>query len=58
MDEKLTGDQREELETVRAQAARIADVVRRLAKLKSPMSVENSSGARMIDLSTSTTHNE
>ena len=46
------------LERVREQAARIADIVRQLAKLKSPRSVEYRSGARMIDLSSSTTHHE
>ena len=58
MDRELTVGQRDELQLVREQAARIADVVRRLAKLKNPSSVEYSSGARMIDLSTGTTHNE
>jgi len=58
MDRELTAGQRDELQLVREQAARIADVVRRLAKLKNPSSVEYSSGARMIDLSTGTTHNE
>jgi len=58
MDRALTDDQRRQLELVRAQAARIADIVRHLAKLKNPRSVEYPSGARMIDLSTSTTHNE
>jgi DNA-binding response OmpR family regulator len=58
MDHDLTVDQREQLQIVREQAARIADVVRRLAKLKNPQSVEYLSGARMIDLSKSTTHHE
>jgi len=58
MDRDLTADQREQLQIVREQAARIADVVRRLAKLKNPKSVEYLSGARMIDLSKSTTHHE
>jgi DNA-binding response OmpR family regulator len=58
MDDDLTADQREQLQMVREQAARIADVVRRLAKLKNPKSVEYLSGARMIDLSKSTTHHE
>jgi DNA-binding response OmpR family regulator len=58
MDDTLPNDQRDELETVRAQAASIADVVRRLAKLKDPRAMENRSGARMIDLSKGTTHNE
>ena len=58
MDRALTADQHRQLELVRAQAARIADIVRHLAKLKNPRSVEYPSGTRMIDLSTSTTHNE
>jgi DNA-binding response OmpR family regulator len=58
MDHDLTADQREQLQIVREQAARIADVVRRLAKLKNPTSVEYLSGARMIDLSKNTTHHE
>jgi len=58
MDRDLTADQREQLQIVREQATRIADVVRRLAKLKNPTSVEYLSGARMIDLSKSTTHHE
>ncbi|MFL5620451.1 MAG: response regulator [Gemmatimonadaceae bacterium] len=58
MDDDLTAEQRDELQIVRAQAARIADVVRRLAKLRNPTSVEYPSGARMIDLSKGTTHNE
>ncbi|HEV7991767.1 MAG TPA: response regulator [Gemmatimonadaceae bacterium] len=51
MDDDLTGDQREQLQVIREQAARIADVVRRLARLKNPQSVEYLAGARMIDLS-------
>jgi len=58
MDGALLDDQRDELETVRAQAASIADVVRRLAKLKDPRAVASGSGARMIDLSKGRTHNE
>lgn len=57
MDGELSDDQRTELRTVRAQAERIADVVRRLAKLKDPRSSKYSAGERTIDLSTSTTHN-
>jgi DNA-binding response OmpR family regulator len=57
MDEELSADQREELQTVREQAERIADVVRRLAKLKDPRSVAHVPGDRTIDLSKSTTHN-
>jgi sigma-B regulation protein RsbU (phosphoserine phosphatase) len=51
MDDDLTGEQRAELQVIREQAARIADVVRRLARLKNPQSVEHRAGARMIDLS-------
>jgi DNA-binding response OmpR family regulator len=58
MDGALLGDQRDELEAVRAQAASIADVVRRLAKLKDPRGVASRAGAQMIDLSKGTTHNE
>ncbi|MBA3672609.1 MAG: response regulator [Gemmatimonadaceae bacterium] len=41
----------EQLRIIQEQAARIAEVVRRLAKLKNPQSVEYLAGARMIDLS-------
>ena len=58
MDRNLSPDQREQLLIVREQAARIAEVVRRLAKLKNPQSVEYLSGARMLDLSESDTHSE
>ena len=58
MDRSLTADQREQLEVVREQAARIAEVVRRLAKLKNPQSVEYLSGARMLDLSERPSHTE
>jgi DNA-binding response OmpR family regulator len=51
MDEGLSADQREQLQIVREQAGRIADVVRRLARLKNPQSVEYLAGARMLDLS-------
>ena len=54
MDDDLTESQRDELRVIREQAARIADVVRRLARLKNPQSVEYLSGARMIDLSKGT----
>ena len=57
MDAELTDDQRKELQTVREQAERIADVVRRLAKLKGPRLSKYSAGERTIDLSSSTTHN-
>ena len=58
MDRNLTADQREQLLIVREQAARIAEVVRRLAKLKNPQSVEYLSGARMLDLSERDGHTE
>ena len=51
MDEGITESQREQLSIIQEQAARIADVVRRLAKLKNPQTVEYLAGARMIDLS-------
>jgi hypothetical protein len=38
------------LRVILEQASRIADVVRRLAKLKNPQSVEYLAGARMLDL--------
>jgi DNA-binding response OmpR family regulator len=58
MDHTLTADQRQQLELVREQAAHIADIVRHLAKLRNPRSVELRTGARMIDLTTNTTHSE
>jgi DNA-binding response OmpR family regulator len=58
MDQGITADQREQLQIVREQAARIAEVVRRLAKLKNPKSVEYLSGARMIDLSKGPSHTD
>ena len=58
MDRTLSADQREQLQVIREQAARIADVVRRLAKLKNPQSVEYLSGARMLDLSERPSHIE
>jgi DNA-binding response OmpR family regulator len=58
MDRDLSADQREQLQTVREQAARIAEVVRRLARLKNPTSVEHRSGGRMIDLSRTISHTD
>lgn len=52
MDRSLTPAQQEQLEIIQEQAARIAGVVRRLARLKNPESVEYLGDARMIDLST------
>jgi sigma-B regulation protein RsbU (phosphoserine phosphatase) len=57
MDGALSDDQREELQAVRAQAERIADVVRRLAKLKEPRSVTHPAGERAIGPASRTTHN-
>ncbi len=57
MDGALSDDQREELQAVRAQAERIADVVRRLAKLKEPRTVQYPAGERATDPSNRTTHN-
>jgi DNA-binding response OmpR family regulator len=51
MDRGLTKEQGEQLRIIQEQAARIAQVVRRLAKLKNPQSVEYLAGSRMIDLS-------
>jgi DNA-binding response OmpR family regulator len=50
MDEGLTAEQVESLRIIQEQAVRIADVVRRLARLKNPQSVEYLSGSRMLDL--------
>jgi DNA-binding response OmpR family regulator len=52
MDQGMNDDQREQLRVIQEQASRIADVVRRLAKLKNPQSVEYLAGARMLDLGT------
>jgi DNA-binding response OmpR family regulator len=51
MENELTVGQREQVSIIREQGARIADVVRRLARLKDPRSVDYVAGARMIDLS-------
>ena len=51
MDGGGNDDQREQLRIIQEQAGRIADVVRRLARLKNPQSVQYVGGARMIDLS-------
>jgi DNA-binding response OmpR family regulator len=50
MDDGLSADQMDSLRIIQEQAARIADVVRRLARLKNPTSVEYLAGARMLDL--------
>ena len=51
MEGGMSEDQLEQLRIIQEQAARIAQVVRRLAKLKNPQSVEYIAGALMIDLS-------
>ena len=58
MDGSLTTEQRQPLERVREHAARIADIVRQLGRLKNPRSVESRSGARMIDLSKGPSHTD
>jgi DNA-binding response OmpR family regulator len=58
MDRHLNDDQQEQLKIIQEQASRIAQVVRRLAKLKNPQSVEYLAGARMIDLSSRTGRSE
>lgn len=55
MDDDITTEQRDQLAIIQEQAARIADVVRRLAKLKNPQTVEYLAGSRMIDLSSTRT---
>ena len=54
MDRNLSDDQLEQLGIIQEQAARIAQVVRRLAKLKNPQSVEYLAGSLMLDLSSRT----
>ena len=51
MDREMNEDHMEQLVIIKEQAARIAQVVRRLAKLKNPRSVEYLGGALMLDLS-------
>ena len=50
MEEGLTEEQTQQVKVIREQATRIADVVRRLAKLKNPKSVEYLKGSNMLDL--------
>ena len=54
MEGGLTGEQLEQVGVIQEQAARIAQVVRRLARLKNPQSVEYLAGSLMIDLSSRT----
>ena len=51
MDQTLNVEQSEQLAVIHEQAVRIAAVVRRLARLKHPQSVEYLTGSRMLDLS-------
>ena len=55
MDATITQEQEEQLRVIHEEAGRIAQVVRRLARLKNPQSVEYLAGARMLDLSPRTT---
>jgi DNA-binding response OmpR family regulator len=50
MEDGLTEEQTQQVKVIREQATRIADVVRRLARLKNPRSVEYLTGAKMLDL--------
>lgn len=52
MDFHDRGESNELVEIIHEQAQRIADVVRRLRKLKDPQSVDYVGGSRMLDLST------
>ena len=54
MDRSLGEEHQEQLRIIQEQAARIAQVVRRLAKLKNPQSVEYLAGSLMLDLSSRT----
>ena len=58
MDRSLSPEQAEQVRIVHEQASRIAQVVRRLARLKNPQSVEYLAGSRMIDLSARTGRSE
>ena len=53
--DKLDAEDRESVDVITKQARRIADVVKRLSKLKNPRSVEYLRGSKMIDLSPGTT---
>lgn len=52
--DKLEAEDRESVDVITKQARRIADVVKRLSKLKNPRSVEYLRGSKMIDLSPGT----
>jgi DNA-binding response OmpR family regulator len=51
MEYRDRGEQNEQLDIILEQARRIADVVKRIAKLRNPQTVEYIQGARMLDLS-------
>lgn len=51
MDASINKEQEDQLRIIHEEAGRIAAVVRRLARLKNPESVEYLAGSRMIDLS-------
>ena len=50
MEPGMTAEQLDSLRIIQEQAGRIAEVVRRLARLKNPQSVEYLGGSRMLDL--------
>jgi two-component system, NtrC family, sensor kinase len=50
MDAREKGEENEQVKVIMEQAKRISRVVRRLSELQNPKSIEYSSGARMIDL--------
>lgn len=51
LDEKEHGESNEHVHVIHEQALRIAEVVKRLRKLRDPRTVEYVAGARMLDLS-------
>ena len=54
MEFKDRGEQNEQAQIILDQARRIGEVVKRIAKLRNPQSVEYVEGARMLDLSSGT----
>jgi two-component system, NtrC family, sensor kinase len=51
MDQQEKGEENEHVRVIHEQARRIAEVVKRLRKLRDPQTVEYVAGARMLDLS-------
>ena len=51
MEYRDRGEKNEQLDVILEQASRIAEVVKRIAKLRNPQTVEYIQGARMLDLS-------